>query len=36
MNLFLFYITALAQFDLDLHFIEEPPSAFGTLGKNYF
>ena len=24
---------ALAQFDLDLHFIEEPPSAFGTLGK---
>ena len=25
---------ALAQFDLDLHFIEEPPSAFGTLGKS--
>ena len=25
---------ALAQFDLDLHFIEEPPSAFGALGKN--
>ena len=27
---------ALAQFDLDLHFIEEPPSAFGTLGKSVF
>ena len=27
---------ALAQFDLDLHFIEEPPSAFGTLGKTRF
>ena len=26
---------ALAQFDLDLHFIEEPPSAFGTLGKKF-
>ena len=24
---------ALAQFGLDLHFIEEPPSAFGSLGK---
>ena len=29
---------ALAQFGLDLHFIEEPPSAFGSLGKffSYF
>lgn len=24
---------SLAQFDLDLHFIEEPPSAFGILGS---
>ena len=27
---------ALAQFGLDLHFIEEPPSAFGSLGKFFF
>jgi hypothetical protein len=25
---------ALAQFDLDVHFIEEPPSSFSLLGES--